>query len=75
MELKDDLARAIRRAGGADCLPPADGPKLDRWHPRTLAEALDAEIARCAVEGWPKISLHMDVRDAMKLAQFLRKAG
>ena len=53
--------------------PQMDGPRLERWNPRLLADALDAELARCAVEGWPKISLHMDIADAMKLAQYLRK--
>jgi len=74
MELKDGLVRTIHRLGSVEALPEMSGPRLETWNPRLLAEALDSEIARCAVEGWPKISLHMDVRDAMKLAQFLRKA-
>lgn len=64
---------ALARAGGVDGLPMIDGPRLDRWNPQQLADALDQELARCATEGWPRISLHMDVTDAMTLARFLRR--
>ncbi len=73
MNTRRHVAHVIRQAGGVDALPIMDGPRLDRWNPSKLADALDHEIARCAAEGWPKISLHLDVPDAMKLVRCLRR--
>lgn len=67
------VQEAIRRAGGVDRLPLVDGPVVPEYSRRHLADALDAEIARCAEVGWTKVSLHMDVRDAMLLARDLRR--
>lgn len=73
MNHRHEALAAMGRAGGVDGLPLIDGPRLERWNPQQLAEALEEEIARCAAEGWPRISLHMDVQDAMKLARYLRR--
>lgn len=71
---KAGLRRAIHRAGGLTGLPEApDGPLLERWNARALAQALDQEIARARLMGWPKITLHMDTADAERLARLLRK--
>ena len=66
------VEEAIKRHGGIHNLPVVDGPVIPRFDPYRLAEALDQEIARAGEIGWTKISLHMDVQDAMKLARFLR---
>ena len=50
-----------------------NGPVLDVFDPRELAAAIESEILRCAELGWNKITVHMDVRDAMLLARHLRK--
>jgi hypothetical protein len=62
----------IRQAARGTLLAAPDGPIVHRFDPVLLAQAIDQELARCAVMGWPKISLHMDVRDAMLLARLLR---
>lgn len=63
---------AIRRAGGVGKLPIIDGPHIEKFDPKMLAKALEQEIQRCGEFGWSKVSLHMDVQDAFKLAKFLR---
>jgi len=67
------VTEAIRRAGHVENLPIIDGPSLDKFAPRALADALDQEIARALEIGWTKISIHMDLRDARSLSLFLRK--
>lgn len=68
------VEEAILRAGGDPRkLPLADGPVVPEYNVRHLADALDQEIARAAQVGWTKVSLHMDVRDAMLLARDLRR--
>jgi len=55
------------------CIPPApDGPLLKTWDKRALAEAILSEIRRAKQFGWTKITLHMDLRDAKRLAEALR---
>jgi hypothetical protein len=68
------VTEAIRRVGGDPTkLPLVDGPLVPEYDVRELARALDQEIVRAAESGWTKISLHMDVRDAMLLARDLRR--
>lgn len=64
---------ALRRHGGVHNLPIVDGPIIPKFDPYYLAEALDQEIARSIEVGWPKISLHMDLLDAKRMALFLRE--
>lgn len=68
------LASDIERAGGAEFLPEVSGPRIERFDAKLLADALNHELERAATFGWPKISLHMDVVDAMRLAKFLKGA-
>lgn len=65
------VERAIQRAGRVEKLPLIDGPVVERFEPRALASALEQEVQRAMEVGWPKISLHMDVADAKKLALYL----
>lgn len=67
------LMRSIRRAGGVDQLPLIDGPVLERFHPRALAAALEEEVSRARANGWPKVSVHMDIDDALALARELMR--
>lgn len=67
------LQEAIKRAGHVTNLPLIDGPRIDKFDPYLLAEALDQEIARSVETGWTKISIHMDLQDARLLSMFLRK--
>jgi hypothetical protein len=56
------------------CLPSApDGPIIARFDPRALAAAIECEMQRGAEYGWSKITLHMDMPDALMLAKYLRK--
>ena len=65
------VERMMRNYG---CLPDApDGPVLPAFNPATLAEAIEKEIVRSGEYGWSKITIHMDVPDAMMLAKFLRR--
>jgi hypothetical protein len=66
------VQEAIGRAGGVEKLPLLDGPRLDSWTPRGLAKAIEQEVARAKMNGWTKISIHMDLRDALALANALK---
>jgi hypothetical protein len=68
------LQRSLKKAGGAEFLPEVSGPVLERFDAKHLAAAIESELERAATFGWPKISLHMDVVDAMRLAKFLKGA-
>jgi len=61
-----------RQPGGVLAGTPT-GPVLDNFDPRELADAIEDELIRCGERGWNKITLHMDVRDALLLARFLRR--
>lgn len=56
-----------------DALPILDGPRLDKFDVHLLAQAIESEVARAKENGWPKISLHMDLEDAYLLAQVLKR--
>lgn len=49
-----------------------EGPVIDTFEPYRLAYAIEQEIERCKKNGWPTITMHMDVIDAALLARFLR---
>ena len=49
-----------------------DGPMIEHFDPIALAQGLEQEVQRAALVGWQKITLHMDVADALKLARKLR---
>jgi len=63
---------AIRRAGGAERLPML-GPRLDRFEPLSMADALEHEIERMRAEGWPVISFSMTLDDAGRMMRYFRK--
>ena len=67
------VTEAIKRAGHVEKLPIIDGPSLEKFSARALADALDQELARALDIGWTKISIHMDLRDARSLSLFLKK--
>lgn len=67
--------QSIRRAGGIEQLPIIDGPALETFEPCALAGAIEQEVSRARREGWPKISLHMDIDDALALARALTRSG
>lgn len=72
LELKEQLRRQLKRGGGA--LPDyPDGARLEHFNTLDLAQALESEVARAGIVGHTKISLHLDVADAAKLAQALRR--
>jgi len=74
MDSAAGVIAAIRRHGGLAKLPDApSGPFVESFDARLLADAIDQELARCAQLGWTKITMHMDVADAMRLASFLRR--
>ena len=62
------IANAMRR--GLD-VPMADGPRIERFDPHKIAAAIEMEVARAKVNDWQKVSLHMDLSDALKLARIL----
>jgi hypothetical protein len=65
------IAKLIERFG---CLPAApDGPSLPGFSPHPLADAIMSEVRRAGEYGWSKITLHMDIPDAVLLASYLRK--
>lgn len=72
---QDGGARAVEKMMQTfGCLPTApDGPIIERFNPHDLAAALERELERGAEYGWSKITLHMDVPDALMLAKYLRK--
>ena len=58
------------------CLPTApSGPLVDHFDALAVAQAIEREAERSSLVGWTKITLHMDLHDALKLAATLRKAG
>ena len=68
---KAKIAALIAQYG---CVPTdaPSGPVVERFSPGRLADAIEQEIKRGAEYGWTKITLHMDVPDAMRLARHLR---
>lgn len=57
------------------CIPAApDGQSIDAFNPRLLADAIAAEVDRSRSYGWSKLTIHMDIPDAVKLMQFLKTA-
>jgi len=65
------IEKLIRTYG---CIPDAgDGPILPNFTPKAVAKGIESEIVRAGEYGWSKITLHMDIPDALKLAQFLRR--
>jgi hypothetical protein len=66
------IARLIERFG---CLPVApDGPALPGFSPHPLADAIMQEVKRAGEYGWSKITIHMDIPDAVALAVVLKNA-
>jgi hypothetical protein len=56
------------------CLPSlAEFQTIEEFNCLRVAEAIEAEAARAGEYGFTKITLHMDIPDAVKLATALRK--
>lgn len=75
MQSKDKhlVSQAIKRHGGVENLPPApDGPLVATFEPRAVAAAIEQEIFRARMNGWPRITIHMDLVDAAALANALK---
>lgn len=69
---KERIAEEWTESGGKLKKAP-NGPIIPEFAPIPLAQALEQEIRRAHLYGWPKISLHMDILDAAMLAAFLRR--
>lgn len=55
------------------CLPDAtDGPILEHFDAYALGAAIEQEAAKAGIYGWSKITLHMDLREALVLASHLK---
>lgn len=72
-DMKPALEQHLLRSGGV-LLPAPDGPLLDTFSALELAQAIEQEVNRAAMTGLPKLSLKMDLQDAMAMAAFLRRA-
>lgn len=48
------------------------GTLLAHFSPIALARAIEQETVRAQAQGWRKLTLNLDIADAIKLAQFLR---
>ena len=73
-----ERARAAQAAHNGLLAP--DGPIIERFKPLEMAHALEQEALRAnllgKLEGRPgKVEIHMDPRDALMLAEFLRRHG
>jgi len=56
------------------CIPRApDGPFLSEFGAKSLSDAIEKEIERSKDYGWSKITIHMDMPDAKKLVEELRR--
>ena len=56
------------------CLPTLpDGPVLSEFSADKLADAIMQEVERGGNYGFTKITIHLDLPDAVKLAQYLRR--
>jgi hypothetical protein len=71
----DHKARIAQLVSKYGCVPTdaPDGPVLENWNLERLAAGIEQEAARARVYGWTKITLHMDLPDALRLAQALRR--
>jgi len=69
---KQKIAEIFAKYG---CIPinAPDGPVVEHFEPQAVAAAIEQEITRARVYGWTRITLHMDVADALMLAQCLRR--
>jgi hypothetical protein len=68
-----ELEQKLREIGGVEKLGPApDGPIVNKFAPGAIARAIEQEVARAKLVGWTKISIHMDLEDALALALALR---
>jgi hypothetical protein len=67
---KRQLAKLLDQFG---CVPDApDGQVLPAFSPQLLAQAIENEIKRCHIYGWNKITVHMDLKDAIELMNYLK---
>lgn len=69
----DAVREAIQKAGGADKLPILDGPTVEVFEPKAVARAIKSEVLRARGRGWTRISLHMELADALALARALER--
>jgi histidyl-tRNA synthetase len=69
---KQQIAKLVNKYG---CVPTdaPDGPVITEFQADALGKAIEQEIARAHDYGWTKITLHMDMPDAFKLARYLRR--
>ena len=75
-----DKQRARAAEAAHNRLLAPDGPRLERFQPLALAHALEQEALRAnllgRLENTPgKVEVHFDPRDALLLAEFLRRHG
>jgi CheY-like chemotaxis protein len=71
-EERERVARLVRTN---QIGPMPDGPMIEHFDPSLLAEAIEQQAARALLLfDVPKVDLHMDAADALRLARWLRQA-
>lgn len=73
LTMDEQLRQAAKKAARNELPLAPDGPVIERFDPKRLAAALELELARSRARGWPRITIHMDLDDAAKLAHALRR--
>jgi hypothetical protein len=66
----EQYKRAVAAARQGTPVP--DGPIIPGFHPEQMAQAIESECLRTKSFQGHKISIHMDLEDALALAKFLR---
>jgi hypothetical protein len=70
----EKVRAAARKAAKGELVLAPDGPVVERFEAKKVAAAIEQEIARSRVMGWTRITLHMDLDDALKLAHTLKRS-
>jgi hypothetical protein len=73
LDIEQHRQAIIERVKSGKLKDAPTGPILTRFDPKALAAAIECEVDRSNVMGWTKLSIHMDVFDAVQLAKFLRR--
>lgn len=72
-DMREAFKKHVAAGGGLSPIP--DGPRLECFEARNMAEALEREVNRAEVLGLPKVQITMTLDDASRLAAFMRRAA
>ena len=72
-ELSKAYEEHVAKGGGLSPLP--DGPSIEVFGARRMAEALEVEVNRAGAIGHSMIRVSMTLDDASRLAAFMRRAA